>query len=320
MEDGTVPPTAAKIPTPPAEGLLPIRTVAAVTGVNPVTLRAWERRYGLITPQRTPKGHRLYTRQDVERIERIVELLSQGISVGQIKPLLEHTSDTTTLLPAADDIDIWQRYRDRMLAAIEAFDEPLLENIYNDALSLYPVDLVTRNLTMALLNLLGQRWKQRTAGIAEEHFFSAYLRNKLGARIHHLNRRARGPLLLLACLPNELHDFGLLLFALAAVESGYRVLILGADTPLAQIRAVLDRKPCAAVALSSSTRPARAVLATEFPALTRKPGPPVFIGGATAVALKDRLEQCGLLCVGDEIPTALKIIDKMLAGAKRQRQ
>ena len=48
-----------KILAPPAEGLLPIRTVSILTGVHSVTLRAWERRYGLITPQRTPKGHRL---------------------------------------------------------------------------------------------------------------------------------------------------------------------------------------------------------------------------------------------------------------------
>ncbi|MGB5177623.1 MAG: MerR family transcriptional regulator, partial [Gammaproteobacteria bacterium] len=78
-----------KMLAPPAEGLLPIRTVSILTGVNSVTLRAWERRYGLIIPQRTPKGHRLYTNQDVERINRIVELLNQGISVGHVKPLLD---------------------------------------------------------------------------------------------------------------------------------------------------------------------------------------------------------------------------------------
>ena len=68
---------ATKPPAPPREGLLPIRTVSILTGVNAVTIRAWERRYGLITPQRTPKGHRLYTHQDVERIRQIVALLKQ---------------------------------------------------------------------------------------------------------------------------------------------------------------------------------------------------------------------------------------------------
>ena len=56
-------------PPLPAEGLYPIRTVAAVTGVNPVTLRAWERRYNLLSPTRTPKGHRLYTREQIEKLK-----------------------------------------------------------------------------------------------------------------------------------------------------------------------------------------------------------------------------------------------------------
>ena len=220
-----------KMPAPPAEGLLPIRTVSILTGVNSVTLRAWERRYGLITPQRTPKGHRLYTNQDVERINRIVELLNQGISVGHVKPLLDQMPGDVAAASATDESDNWKNQQDKMLDAIERFDEPVLDNIYNDALSLYPLDVVNQRLTTPLLRLFGERWKQRETGIAEEHFFTVYLRNKLGTRIHHMNQRGSGPMLLLACLPGELHETGLLFFALAAVSAGYRVLILGANTP-----------------------------------------------------------------------------------------
>ena len=72
-----------------ASGLYPIRTVAEITGINPVTLRAWERRYGLIKPQRTPKGHRLYSREHIAQLKRILELVDQGISIGQVKQILE---------------------------------------------------------------------------------------------------------------------------------------------------------------------------------------------------------------------------------------
>ena len=234
-----------KILAPPAEGLLPIRTVSSLTGVNAVTIRAWERRYGLIIPLRTPKGHRLYTQQDVERINRIVELLNQGISVGHVKPLLDQSPGNAATSSRTDDDNTWNDHQDKMLAAIERFDEPSLDSTYNDALSLYPLDIVNQRLTTPLLRLLGERWKKRETGIAEEHFFSVYLRNKLGARIHHLNQRGNGPLLLLACLPGELHETGLLFFTLAAVNAGYRVLVLGANTPLQQIPRVLDKKPCA---------------------------------------------------------------------------
>jgi len=298
--------------TPPPEGLLPIRTVSILTGVNAVTLRAWERRYSLITPQRTPKGHRLYTQQDVERINRIVELLNQGISVSHVKPLLDQVPGQTVTPTASDDGDIWKSYQDTMLAAIERFDEQALDYAYNDALSLYPVDIVNHRLTTPLLRLLGERWKSRPTGVAEEHFFSVYLRNKLGTRIHHMIQRGNGPLLLLACLPGELHEIGLLFFALAAVNAGYRVLILGANTPLQQIPLVLDRKPCAGVILSSSSKPARGVVETELPDLTSRLGIPVFVGGKTAVSHQDKLEQSGAVCLGENIAAGLQLVNKTL--------
>lgn len=305
-----------KILAPPAEGLLPIRTVSILTGVNSVTLRAWERRYSLVTPQRTPKGHRLYTNQDVERINRIVELLNQGISVGHVKPLLDQMPGDVAATSATDEIDIWKNQQDKMLDAIERFDELALDNIYNDALSLYPLDVVNQRLTTPLLRLFGERWKQRDTGIAEEHFFTVYLRNKLGARILHMNQRGSGPLLLLACLPGELHESGLLFFALAAVSAGYRVLILGANTPLKQIPAVLEMKACAGVVLSGSSKPARGVLDTELPELVSHIKTPVFVGGGTAVSHQKKVTQSGATYLGENIASGLQLINKTLKTHK----
>lgn len=295
-----------------ADGLFPIRTVSSLTGVNPVTLRAWERRYNLIRPQRTPKGHRLYTRQDVERIQRVVELLDQGISIGQVRPLLEREVE-----PAATGSesapDVWQQYLERMSKAIERFDELALDATYNDALSLYPVDLVNSRLTTPLLRILGKRWKEEAAGVAEEHFFSVYLRNKLGTRIHHLNARNVGPRLLVACLPGEYHEVGMLFFALAAVNHGYRVLVLGANLPLDQVPGVLKQRSCDAVVLSGSARPARTLLNEQLPDLCRALSVPVFVGGAVTERHTEAIEAAGALSLGREIPPALRRIGSLLA-------
>jgi DNA-binding transcriptional MerR regulator len=310
--------TVKKLPSPPRESLLPIRTVSMLTGVNAVTIRAWERRYGLIIPQRTPKGHRLYTHQDVERIKRIVELLKQGISVGHVKPLLDQQPDAAATQFAPDDGDAWKDYQDRMLDAIEKFDEPALDNTYNDALSLYPVDIVNQRLTTPLLRLLGERWSLREAGVAEEHFFSVYLRNKLGTRIHHMNQRSHAPMLLLACLPGELHEIGLLFFALSAISNGYRVLILGANTPLEQIPVVLERKPCVGVILSSSAKPARGVIEKGLPELASRVSIPVFVGGKSAAPHREALEAGGLICLGEDITAGVqKINDRLEARESR---
>jgi len=311
-----MPAATTKLPAPPKEGLLPIRTVSMLTGVNAITIRAWERRYGLITPQRTPKGHRLYTHRDVERIKHIVELLKQGISVGHVKPLLDQVPGEAATQSTSGDGDTWKDYQDRMLNAIEIFDEPALDKIYNDALSLYPVDIVNQRLTTPLLRLLGERWNLREAGIAEEHFFTIYLRNKLGTRLHHMNQPGSGPMLLLACLPGELHELGLLFFALSAVSNGYRVLILGANTPLQQIPVVLETRPCAGIVLSGSAKPARGVIASGLPELAGTVATPVFVGGTLSVTYQDNLAASGIICLGEDISAGMQRVKEILEAGE----
>lgn len=303
--------------TPALTGsLLPIRTVANLTGVNPVTLRAWERRYNMVTPQRTPKGHRLYTEDDVERIKEVLNLLDQGISISQVKPLLEQPAGQQQAAALAETGDVWKDYQQKMVHAVETFDEHVLDSTYNDALSLYPVDVVNQRLVSPLLRIIGEHWKERETGIAEEHFFSVYLRNKLGARIHHLNQRSNGQLLLLACLPGEYHEIGLLLFALATVNFGYRVLILGPNTPLEQLPKVLQHRPCEGIVLSGSARPARGLFESELPELMQKVSVPVFIGGRTAARHPQKIEDAGAIYLGESISDALKLMSQLLKTGK----
>ena len=299
-----------------AGSFLPIRTVANLTGINPVTLRAWERRHNLITPRRTPKGHRLYTEDDVELIKQVLDLLDQGIAISQVKPLLEQSSGQQTGTALAESGDVWKDYQQKMLRAIERFDEHALDSTYNDALSLYPVDVTNQRLVTPLLRIIGERWKERDTGIAEEHFFSVYLRNKLGSRIHHLNQRSSGPLLLLACLPGEYHEIGLLLFVLATVNFGYRVLVLGSNTPLEQLPKVLQQQDCAGIVLSGSARPSRSLFDSELPELVNYSAVPVFVGGNTATKHKQKIEAAGAICLGESISAGLKSMSQLFNAGK----
>jgi len=295
------------------DAVYPIRTISNLTGVNAVTLRAWERRYGLIKPQRTAKGHRLYTAHDLERIRQVLALLDQGVAISQTRRLLDQPI-AAAARSEADGADVWQDYQDRVLDALQSFDEVSLDNTYNDALSLYPVELVHERLVTPLLRLLGQRWKATPGGVAEEHFFSVYLRNKLGARISYLNQHSRGSLLLLACLPGEQHEFGMLMFALTAIAHGYRVILFGANLPLDQIPYVLQRRRCDAVVLSGSTRQTRAVLSEKLAELVQRTEVPVFVGGAVADRLQHELEAARAIAVGQAAAPALKIITDVLTS------
>jgi len=291
----------------------PIRTVTDQTGVHPVTLRAWERRYGLIKPERTPKGHRLYSQADIETIQRITQLLEQGIAISQVRPLLERGMPLAEEQPPVQERDVWQEYRDGMLKGVEHFNEREIENLYNDALSLYPMQLVHMHLLIPVLRQLGERWKDRPAGIAEEHFFTTYLRNKLGSRILHLNQHNQGPVLLMACLPGEYHEVGMLMFAMTCLDKGYRALVLGANVPLEQIPLVLSESPCAGVVLSASARISGNHLQEEIPALAEKAGVPVFIGGTASERHRQAIEESGAIFASSDMAFAMDVIAEKIS-------
>lgn len=288
---------------------LPIRTISSLTGVHAVTLRAWERRYGLIRPARTPKGHRLYTHQHVERIRRVLALVERGVPISRVRDLL----DVEPAIESAASGDRWHLDVERMAAAIARFDEQDVDRIYDEALSVHPVEQVTRRLLLPLLVRLGERWRDLAGGIAEEHFFAMYLRSKLGARMQHRMRYATGPRLVAACAPGEQHEIGLLLFALEAHVAGMRTVLLGADTPLPDVAIARQRSQGDAVVISSSVDPAASFFTDELPQLVRAAGVPVFVGGTTAVRHRREVSAAGAIPLGVELEDGVRLVATMLA-------
>lgn len=292
------------------EKLYTIGTVSKLTGVGAITLRAWERRYGLIVPVRKDSGHRLYTRQHIDQINRITALTQKGMRISQISPgMLE----TDTSAEPGGETDAWKDFLNGMMAAIISFDETRLEEIYNEALSFYPIGMVTRNLLTPLLIELGLRWASEEGSVAEEHFFSFYLRNKLGARYHHRSHGNTGPCLLLAGLPGEHHEIGLLLFALAAHDSGYRVIPLGANMPLSELPPVAKMKECSAILLSGAIEPSLQTLSKDLPALVKASTVPVLIGGLSSVYACEAINRSGAKALGRDIEHGLKILAETLS-------
>lgn len=286
----------------------PIRTVSEITGVNAVTLRAWERRYGLIKPSRTPKGHRLYSRHDIHLIQEILQRLAQGMSISQITRALLEQSPTVQIETATS----WDQYMRRMIDAIDAFDEAALNAAYNDAMSLYPVDIVTARLITPLLSELGIRWQSHTGAIAEEHFFSVYLRNKLGARFHHQNLRNFGPKLIVACLPGEHHEFGILLFALTANNRGFQVILLGADLPVDELNPVVAKTGSHAIVLAGSASMDCEMLYQDIKRLTRQISIPVYVGGDVAISCRRQIARASAVPLADDLAASIDIIKTTL--------
>lgn len=294
----------------PAEKLYTIGTVSKLTGVGAITLRAWERRYGLIVPVRKESGHRLYTRHHIDQINRITSLTQQGMRISQISPEMLESEPASE---QGQDSGTWNEYLNSMMAAIISFDEERVEEIYNNALSLYPIGVVTKSLLTPLLIELGLRWAEGEGSIAEEHFFAFYLRNKLGARYHHRSRGNNGPRILLAGLPGEHHEMGLLLFALAAHESGYCVIPLGPNMPLHELAYVAKKKDCSAILLAGAIEPNAQTVSKALPELVKASTAPVLIGGLASVYGCDAINRAGAIALGRDIQLGLQKLEETLS-------
>ena len=307
----------------PDQERFPIRVLAEKTSVGTSTLRAWERRYGLLHPERTPKGHRLYSKLDAKRVLKILDLLNDGHTLPSIAEMLSVENTYTASLNLYESCGnenlppksntamatVWEEYINSTLQATGDFNVERIDAIYNEASSLYPVDMVTDRLIQPAIAILGNRWKEHPEkGVAEEHFYTSWLKNRLGARFHHAYSQARGARIICTCVPGSFHEIGLMLFALSALARGYRVLYFGADLPLDQLAYICQRSAAKAVVLGAQTQMDENVN-TGLTALTKELNTPIFIGGSDQLIDTDSFQASGGILLGSNVSVALKVFE-----------
>ena len=201
---------------------LRIGEVARRTGVSTDLLRAWERRYGLLQPDRAEAGYRLYSEADVARVARMQELLRDGLAAAEAARQAGGEPE-----PAAPRRDADVR---RLAEALARFDDTAAHEAFDRLLADFTGLAVLEQAVLPLLRELGERWERGEASVAEEHFAS----NLIRGRVLGLARgwdRGGGPRAVLACASGERHELGLIAFGIALRAHGWRVTYLGADTP-----------------------------------------------------------------------------------------
>lgn len=202
------------------DSLFSIGEVARQTGVNPVTLRAWQRRYGLVVPQRTAKGHRLYTEQDVAQIRQILAWLELGVSIGQVPQLLQQPQAETPAATAAHGAH-WESWIARLDEAVIQLASRRLEAVLGELLASYPLDLLRRQVLTPWV----ARWpalRERADGEALLAYISHWAEAYFARR---LIEQEKGRPLVLAGWGN-LPPLTLALDGLTAIQAGYQVLCL----------------------------------------------------------------------------------------------
>ncbi len=235
--------------------LVRIGELSRRTGVGVDTLRAWERRYELLDPQRSAGGFRLYGTSDEERVRAMKALIDSGVSAAEAARLAASEASSGRSQTEAAGID----HAERLVAALDRFDEADANAILDDAIARFTVDAVASRLLLPVLHEIGIRWETGDISVAEEHFATSLLRGRMLA----LGRNwgaGGGPLAVLACPPGEQHDLGLIAFGLVLRERGWRIALLGGDTPIETISdAVAKLGPDAVVLAAVSAGPLEAV-------------------------------------------------------------
>ena len=221
---------------------LRIGEFARRTGVSPELLRAWERRYGLLQPIRTEGGFRLYTAEDAERVARMRRGLDEGLSAAEAARF--------ALVQAPPVEGLLDDARRRLSIAVRSYDETSVHAVLDEALAAFTLEAVLGDLILPALREIGDEWARGELEVGQEHFASSIVRERL-LGLARLWSRGGGPLAVLACPPGERHDIGLIAFGLLLRSHGWRILFLGADTPLETLERTVAANPSRLVVVAS---------------------------------------------------------------------
>ena len=273
-------------------GYLRIGELARRTGASPELLRAWERRYGLLRPTRSQGGFRLYTAADEERIRRMKEYLARGVAAAEAarlaadaEPPRSGAATTTPVVLAPETTAAapapLQAAARELAGALDRFDEEQAHAVLDRLLAAYRIETILRDLLIPYLHDLGERWARREVSVAQEHFASNLLRGRLLGLARGWGQ-GHGPTAVLACLPGEQHDLGLIAFGITLYRRGWRIIYLGPDTPLATIGQATDSIAPELVVLAGTVPEPFAAHADAIADLTRQTT--LAVGGAGATA------------------------------------
>ena len=238
----------------------PMRIVIRRTGLTPDVLRAWEKRYGVVSPIRSEGGQRLYSDADIEYLSLLTRAVRAGRAIGQVAKLpmdelqaivqQDESADLATPTRAPASPESLESLQATALFAVQNFDSAGFEAILRGGVLRLGIDVSIDGLIAPLLATLGVLWHQRTVRPVHEHLASAVIRRTLMWMMESSAATIASPALVVTTLPGQTHELGALLAAASASSHGWRVVYLGPSLPATDIAAAASETSAAAVALS----------------------------------------------------------------------
>lgn len=306
-----------------------LKVVLKETGLAADTLRAWERRYGLPTPNRTAGGHRLYSQRDIETIKWLMKRQAEGLSISRAVDMwneqlasgtdpLAGSSQQTSISPLTSPIPYQapdttlDSIRAQWIQACLEFSESAVEQTLNQAFSMFPVEAVCLEVLQKGMSEIGEHWYKNRATVQQEHFASGLAMRRLDALLSASPIPTRNQAVLVGCPPEEWHTFTPLLLSLLLRRRGLKVIYLGANVPSEEFSNTVKNLNVDLVVLVAQQLITAATLQQTALVLSGQKIPIAF-GGRIFTIHPDLSNTISGFFLGHNLPAAIEQIEMILS-------
>ena len=302
-----------------------IKKVSDLTGILPVTLRAWERRYSVLLPERKENRYRLYTDQDVAILQWLNSQTASGISISKAASNLHNlrlNNEWPNIVPIGitrEKVNTTippERYAEELFNLLSHHNEAGAAKLMQEINSAFDLETVIVGIITPCLVSVGEAWYQGTLMISTEHFASAFIRSRLYNLFQSYPIATRGANILIGGAPSEDHELGALMMAILLRSRGYRVEFLGPNLHMDDLVDYAKSEKPAAVILTASTRAAAMELLRAQSKFMAMKSPPHFCYAGFAFVFEPGLiSEIPGTYLGNSMVKALNSI-KLLLTAK----
>lgn len=297
-----------------------IKQASIRSGVSVPLIRAWERRYGVVTPQRTASGYRLYDDQAIATLVRVRELTESGWTASEASRAVlagEVTVSPATIAPAAplsgEDAHARQAALvARFVDAAAAMDIASTGAVLDEMFAQGSFESIVDDLLMPSLVALGQGWVDGKVDIAAEHAASAAVHRRLSA-LYEAAASVAEPRVVVGMPPGARHELGALAFAVALRRRGVGVLYLGPDVPVSSWVHVMKQNGARVAVMSVVQRVDRAPALEVAEALRDIGSRPVLAVGGNSSDW-DAAKEAGIVVLPNRINEAAAVVARLGTG------
>ena len=303
-----------------------LKAVINEVGLSPATLRAWERRYGLLKPKRSPGGHRLYSRKDIEMLKWLVERQKEGLSISRAVEMwksqpgshvdISRQIHTPTPISGTHET-IMDELRDSWLGACLNFDDQAANQVLDQAYAIAAPETICIEVLQKGLAKIGELWYAGSASVHTEHFASAIAMRRVNALLAATAPPTRPGPILAACPPGETHDFVLLLVTYLLKRRGWDVVYLGANVPIEHLDATIQSISPVLIVSAAQMLVSAASLRTMSESISSR-GVPLAYGGGIFTQTPASIQCIFGYYLGKELAIVPQIVELLITTAPAQ--